>query len=316
MCRLNGCREPARVSGPKPSKYCSDAHGEEFMAQRAFGKVAKGLDKSANKRRRRDNYTDHTGNSDDANQNMEDSGDAHLRGGLLTSSELKALANGVKDVDGFRQLGDRISNTPPTTTNDDDEHASKGAKFPFTAEEQAQVSVIQSQRSGLNEKKEMLDAKEKLLSLVKARAKSVLEELNKKEKMKDMCGYDTCLSWSDSEFNTWRLSPTGQKAFETGKIGPTDLHQTVDEDGDEKMDSGADADSFARGVCLRKRCERHKQWAKVVQSEIAFEREECRRELQRLAKEETGFEECAILRHLSSKETSGDVAVGPDIKKQ
>ena len=53
-------------------------------------------------------------------------------------------------------------------------------------------------------------------------------------------------------------------------------------------------------MCQKKRCERHKQWVKLQQQDIAFEKEECRQEMRKLEAEEKGVGERAMIRHLES----------------
>ncbi|MCJ1398173.1 hypothetical protein MMC11_001370 [Xylographa trunciseda] len=314
MCRLDTCREPARVTGPKPSKYCCDQHGEQFMAMRALGKDAKKSEgtKGAGatgigRRRRKDNITDNQENEDDEkNENDGEDDQAYLRGGILHAGELKALTSGVKDLEEFNKLGEGVLSPPRTASPDEndmevddgDQMSKEKLKVVYTTEEKAQLANIASKKTSLKRKREALDVREKFLGLVRGRAKSTLEELKKKEGVKDICGFDSRLTWSEEEFEHWRTSSGGQKSLESGVLAAPNT--VPDEEGDQKMTNGdsSHAEEIGRGVCQKKRCERHKQWFKLQQQEIAFEKDECRQEMRKLESEEKGVGERAMIRHL------------------
>lgn len=320
MCRLKSCREPARVLGSKPSKYCCDEHGELYMKMLALGKDVKASDhaKAAGgaKRRRKDHVADNTGNGDDgAVEDEVEDAQAYLRGGILRAGELKALTSGVKDVEEFRKLGEGVLSPPRTVSPDDkdakmqdgDAMSKEKLKVVYTPEEKTQLSEIARKKDSLKHKREALGDREKLLGLVRSRAKVVLEELRKKEGTKDICGFDTRLTWSDDEFEAWRTSSEGQNALMSGQLGAPAAYP--ENDGDEKMTNGDSAhpEEIGKGVCQKKRCERHKNWIKLQTQEVAFEKDECRQEMRKLEKEKKGVEERAMMRHL---ESGGDEEVG------
>ena len=332
MCRVDGCRKPARANGSKPSKYCNDDHGEQFMRQHALGKDAKKESKSkttTGRRRRKDNYTDNTGNGDEAPTNLAAPGDddnqSHLRGGILRPNELKSLSDDVKALCDFRKLGEGVL-SPPQTASPDNRDVKMGVaqlmesekeKVVYTAEEQAQLTQIAEKRDTLRRRKAALDDKDKLLAMVKTRAKSLLEDLKKKEGVKDACGYDPRLSWSDEEFDLWRSSPEGQTSFKSGILGApsasSPLTATASAPSSDPLATVSSYPALASGLikssvessadpskstCIKKRCERHKQWYKLQQQEIAFEKDDCRREMRKLEAEEKGVGERAMVRSL------------------
>jgi len=286
----------------------------------ALGKDVKVGDhaKSASgaKRRRKENITDHTGNGDDgAIEDEAEDAQAYLRGGILRAGELKALTSGVKDVEEFRKLGEGVLSPPRTVSPDEkdtkmqdgDAMSKEKLKVVYTAEEKTQLSEIASKKDSLKHKREALGDREKLLGLAKSRARVVLEELKKKEGTKDICGFDSRLIWSDEEFEAWRTSSEGQNALKSGQLGAPAA--SAENDGDEKMTNGDSAhpEEIGKGVCQKKRCERHKNWIKLQTQDIAFEKDECRQEMRKLEKEEKGVEERAMMRHL---ESGGDEEVG------
>ena len=311
MCRLETCREPARVTGSKPSKYCCDEHGEQFMAMRSLGKDAKksesGKAASTAKKRRKENFTDNSGNGgDDQPDSAGDEDQAYLRGGVLRANELKAITSGVRNVEEFKKLGEGVLSPPRTVSPDGmdwkaedvDLLSKEKLKVVYTPEEEAQLADLTLKKASLKRKREALGDREKFFGLVKARAKTVLEEMKKKEGTKEICGFDSRLTWSDEEFDAWRNSSDGQKALRSGVLGPPS--SSADIDGDEEMANGESphTEEIGKGVCQKKRCERHKQWLKLQQQDIAFEKEECRQEMRKLETEEKGVGERAMIRHL------------------
>lgn len=340
MCRLETCRDPARVSGSKPSKYCSDAHGQEYMRLHALKgeseetKAASIPSSTQNRKRRRSNYTDHFGNGE-VEDNLDTAGDANtLRGGYLRAPELKSVVNGVKNVAEFRQLGEGVLSPPRTASPDDEDIKMEDGDFSaksksgvsYSATEKQQLTEIAAKRETLKTTKRMLDDRERFLVLVKSRAKRVLEELKQKEPVKDICGFDARLAWSDAEFLAWRDSPEGQKAMESRllmapsrttastaeglnpdptsaeiAIG-TSLPEANPANGpDMAVDGEPDEDEVGRGVCQKRRCERHRAWWKLQQQDVAFEKGEVRLALGRLGVEEKGVRERAVMRCLEER---------------
>ena len=366
MCRLESCREPARITGPVISKYCSDKHGEEFMRKRAIGDDSRQTDgkgRLANTRKRRKiNYTNHDGNGNGGNSsptkssplNEDEDDQPILRGGVLRPPELKALTTNVQSLLEFRKLGEGVLSPPQTAitspnnnteggkrllskSNDQYARSSEkpGVKVVYTPDEESQLAGITEKRTALKRARAAVSDREKFLGLVKGRAKNVLEELKKRESgIKDICGFDARLIWSDEEFDAWRASSEGQKVLEMGILGPPSpsspvvrKSQTATEDtsnnpadtassqlpddvnhttlvsptAGEKADV-EENDRAIAGVCQKKRCERHKQWFKLQQTEWAFEKEECRRLMRGLEREEKGVVERAMVRCLEGGE--------------
>lgn len=310
MCRLEGCSEPARdgSEGQVKSKYCSDAHGAEFMRILALGKCsAEQKDRpGSNKKRRRDNYTDNLGNTEE----VSDDDHAHL-GGVLKPSELKALTDRSKDLNAFRRLGDGVLSPPATASPEGQDVKMENAeiekpKATLTPEETAQLASIAERKARCKARRKLLDDRDKLLLLITARAKNVLGELKEQDKsINNICGYDSRLTWSEDEFNEWRVSPEGQKALQTdGVLGaPTPKER---EDGNEATkDAEKEEEEIGRGVCKKKRCERHKAWLKLQQQDNLFEKDQARQEMRKLEAEERGLKDRAMIRCLEGGEVEG-----------
>lgn len=301
------------------------------MMMLALGKDAKKPDRAKGARlantarsRRNDNLTDNTGNAEDEKSEITDEDDqTYLRGGVLRAGELKALTSGVKDLEEFNKLGEGVLSPPRTISPDgtdvkmegEDPMSKEKSKIVHTAEEKSQLEEIATKRLSVRRKRELLEVREKFLVLVKDRSKILLDELKKKEGFKDVCGFDSRLTWSDEELDSWRASSDGQKALENGILAPPST--SSDGDGDARMTNGdtGHSDDIGKGACPKKRCERHKQWYKVQQQSIAFEKEECRRDMRQLEAEEKGVGERAMVRHLEGEgdRVLGDTGVQSDV---
>lgn len=299
MCRLTGCRKPARVTGKHPSKYCSDDHGREFMHIHSHKHRSKtnGSEEGHNKKKRRkDNYTDHDWNGAIEDEEMEES-----RGGVLRGGELKAVVEGVKDLKEFRTVGDQLLPSQHTDA-DDVEMQDAGTDAPphpdvtFTTEEETKLAEITGKKDALRTRRAILEDREIFLALVRERAKEVKEL----EGVKDLCGYDSRLTWSDDEFSAWRAGAEGQKAFDSRVLGGPAT--TADaSDSAAAADACADGKEAASGVCTKKRCERHKQWLKIQQQELAFEKDVLRQDMRALDHDEKELRQGAVVRTVEAR---------------
>lgn len=285
------------------------------------------------KRNRKDNYTDNNGNEGDLGVSEEEEYTEN-RGGVLRPEELKALADGVKNVQEFRSLGNGPLSPPKTASPDghgqgaDPDQDPSTAKIKdliaYTPEETAALDAIAHKRHDLNARKAMLGDRDKLIAMVVARGKATAAELRYKDKsVKDICGYDARLVWSDYESNNWRASEEGRLALESGVLrastsssaagaqaGPAAAEQMqVDSsalNGTKEGESAGDEVEIGPGVCKKKRCERHKAWVKLQQQDSAMEKEQVRLGLKGLDGEEKVWRERALVRVLEDKGVDGE----------
>ncbi len=225
---------------------------------------------------------------------------SYLHGGVLKPSELKAVAAGAKDINDFRKLGEGVLSPPRTVSPDGNEvkmeEGSRKEQNTYTPQETEKLAEITSSKESLRMRKSLLEDRDTFLGLVKGRGKNVLEELRKKDKsLKDICGYDARLSWSDEEFKIWRCGPEGQKAFDEDVLAAPPPSEEASEMGEDE--------EFGRCVCQKKRCETHRNWYKLQQQDVAFEKDEVRQGLRKLEEEERGFKDRAMIRCLEN----GDV---------
>ncbi|KAM0802162.1 hypothetical protein BDR22DRAFT_961827 [Usnea florida] len=313
MCRLEGCSEPARdgSEGQVKSKYCSDAHGLEFMRNRVLGQGAteRKDDPASKKKRRRDNYTDNFDNAEEASE------DDHTHfGGVLKPSELKALTNGSKDLETFRRLGDGVLSPPATASPEGEDVKMEEAEIEkpkptYTSEEASQLENIAEKKNRCRARKKLLDDRDKLLLLITVRAKNVLAEMKEQDKsFNNICGYDSRLTWSEVEFNEWRASPEGQKALQKDGVLEAPPLQEKEEGSEATKEAEKEEEEIGRGVCKKKRCERHKAWLKLQQQDNLFEKDQARQEMKKLEAEERGVRDRAMIRCLEGKEVAVDVA--------
>ncbi|KAK2757096.1 hypothetical protein FQN54_005065 [Arachnomyces sp. PD_36] len=308
MCRLPSCRQPARLKLKELSKYCSDAHGREFMRIKTQGlkagestspapatgrhRSARELSSAAARKGRKSAHTEsqHTEDSHDEDYDVdmddaeteerEELEDLGSRGGVLTGPDLKAAISGVKSAKEFRELGE--NNTGPGADDKADAEQDKKFWFPYESKEdfmdkhpklKVEDEKLEERRRLCSARSDLLANREKFLVLVRQRVKVVLEKLRKadpKGGWKDICGYDSRVAWSDEEFDEWAKTDEGVKALRDGDLEAL-LPSGADGDTAMRDDEAGSVDAISRGICTKKRCERHKQWAKVEQQNIALE---------------------------------------------
>lgn len=245
-------------------------------------------------------------------------------GGVLTAGDLKAAIMGVSSIGEFRSLGNHIISPPPESPKENTPSAEvksetkpeRDDKFgldidpkgvEYSVDEAARIEKLRKLRAEVRHRKDMLTARSIFVGLLRQRAKGLVEKLKQNEPKggwKDICGFDSRLSWSDEEFDEWRLSDAGKKALAEGTIEALAASYPKDADGDTAMDD-EEQDEMAfltRGVCTKKRCERHKQWVKVQQQDIVFEENTADQDLVKYEQEARSVAERAVLRKWAEKE--------------
>ena len=364
MCRLPGCEKPARHDEKKGgtgivSKYCGEEHGMDFMrrlvdpggAAKSEGRMVEDVKSAvvgaATRGRRGGGDSDFSeadiqaaiAASESMNgittkpldQQANDEQDPiTLNGGVLNPPVLKTLVDAVKDVDEFHRLGSPAAD--PANTNGT--AATTSPEIDYTPTDLTALSTISQKRSALIHRRDMLVARDRFVDMVEARHKAVLAELKEHDKnVKEMCGYDARLTWSDGQFDAWRLSDHGKAVLEKGVL------EAPDEDGS-KAGAGVDGtmpnglanglpngihhddddpeptstpppspppdqtskDEIGRGVCKRRRCERHRAWYKGQQTDNGFEKDLVRQALRKLELEEKEIRQRALIRGLEGGE--------------
>ena len=168
------------------------------------------------------------------------------------------------------------------------------------------MNALHNEKSQLNDRLEVLKDREKFVSMAKEQATRVADR--EKMKLKEFCGYDTRLSWSDVEFLRWRNSKHGRAAFQFSTLSPTDDQVSSMEAG---SPNGVLADGEVKeSVCLKKRCAKHPQWQKLNLQDARFEELEVVEAIKECEKEERSVRERARRRNakdtMAKELTAGD----------
>ncbi|QKX56695.1 uncharacterized protein TRUGW13939_03801 [Talaromyces rugulosus] len=189
----------------------------------------------------------------------------------------------------------------------------------YSTAEEAKLQKLRKRRAEYRRRAEMIVQRDRFLGLVRARAKTVLDRLKAKEPKggwKDICGFDARMAWNEEELDEWLQTEAGRKAFEEDKLEAEELQtngtdskmqrdpaDTDDDDDDEKEEKNVDAEfaELSRGVCIKKRCDRHKQWVRLVQQDIQFEQAMLKCDFEECEKEANALVEGAVLRICSQE---------------
>ncbi|EFQ97941.1 protein kinase subdomain-containing protein [Nannizzia gypsea CBS 118893] len=300
MCRLRECRQPARVDTKPPSKYCCDQHGIDYMKQ-AMSRGSRQPRPSTNEQ----------GSQNEAS-----------RGGILNLGDLKSVVSKVGSADQFRKLGasplsaqqeevqarlsDAMAAPGPSQNSPqskDVDFESEADKVAFSSSERQRLNQLRMEKLKLDNRKEMLQARDNFIIIAKQRVKHAFDRLKAHGsignlQLKDLCGFDNRFSLSDEEFDEWRKSDKG--ALLLAEI----TNQDNSGEASTQLKNAVDAETIEellQTLCLKKRCERHKQWTKVMQQEVLFEQsilkeqsDKCHRDAEELVRK-------AVLRMFSSE---------------
>ncbi|OAL75138.1 hypothetical protein A7D00_0736 [Trichophyton violaceum] len=303
MCRLRECRQPARVDAKPPSKYCSDEHGIDYMKQamsRGSRQPSSSADEQSNRRCKNE----------------------ASRGGILNLGELKSVVSKVDSADQFRKLGasplsahqeevqarlsDAMAAPGPNQSDSETKDVSfdfEADKVAFSSSERQRLNQLRKEKLRLDNRKEMLQARDNFIVIAKQRVKHAFDRLKAHGsvgnlQLKDICGFDNRFSLSDEEFDEWRKSEKGALLLadfsaqdNAGEASPQ-LKKAVDTESIEEI---------LQTLCLKKRCERHKQWTKVMQQEVLFEQSILKEQSDKCHKDAEELVKKAVLRMFSSE---------------
>jgi COMPASS component SPP1 len=303
MCRRDGCRKPARLIKDRESKYCSEACGTLFMTeqlQRTAG--ARGVNGTKPKKAAKKKG----GKADDVERASGDEEEPTPLGGILRSKDLKALVDASPNIQAFKNLGTGVL-TPPQTASPNRSSFNGGPTtvdgFALTAGETERLNALHNEKSQLKDRLEVLKDREKFVSMAKEQAVRVADR--EKIKMKEFCGYDSRLSWSDAEFLHWRNGKHGRAAFKFSTLSPT-----AEQVASMPTINGHDTTEGRESACLRKRCSKHPQWQKLNLQDARFEELEVVEAIRECEKEEKSVRERARRRGakdaMAKELTAGD----------
>ncbi|CAD0096434.1 unnamed protein product [Aureobasidium mustum] len=260
MCRRNGCNMPALVA--KGSKYCSDRCGVLFfqtlIAERTRQVTAD---------------------------------DLGARGGLISGNELKAILQVYPTAEALHNLNNGpVSPAPGSSSNaikDESAEDETSHESALNDIERERIDQITHLKATTRARHSLLKDRAKFVAMLKTVASRLAD--HRSVKPKDLCGYDSRLTWSEEEFSIWRSSEAGQEAL---RIESLPLPSDEDLDNDASM-SGISPDP---STCMKKRCNRHYEWAKLDIDHTRFEITQNAQTMQGLDKEEKEIIERARLR--------------------
>jgi COMPASS component SPP1 len=300
MCRRDGCRKPARLTKGKESKYCSEDCGLLFMSeqlQRTAG--AKGVNGAREKQKKKKKTADGEGVDDDEPTPL---------GGTLRAKDLKALVDASPNIQAFKNLGTGVLTPPQTASPSRSNFPSNGEDLALTAAETDRLTALHKEKVQLKDRLEVLKDREKFVSMAKEQAVRLADR--EKIKIKDFCGYDSRLSWSDAEFLLWRNSKHGRAVFQYSTLSPTDeqVSSIPDMDGVDLMDV-----EIKETACLKKRCQKHPQWQKLNLQDARFEELEVVEAIKECEKDEQSVRERA--RRRGAKDGLAKELAGGDMSK-
>ncbi|KAF2092018.1 hypothetical protein K490DRAFT_32132 [Saccharata proteae CBS 121410] len=310
MCRRQGCRRPAQRD--KQSKYCSDECGVRFFKDLASGlRGGSPLTAPKSRTRRKANQTDNTGNEDDEDEEW-----TGPRGGVLSVRDLKAMADEANDVNDFKNLGNSMLSPPNTasptqTTFKPEINGTNGetatetaadanpttvpATYTLDAAETTRIETLTAETARLQERIVHFKDKERFIAMSREAAGRYAEREG--IKVKDICGYDGRLAWSDGEFARWRTSKRGRTALHLGTLEPPSPER--ENCGETEVEVEEPEDD--KTMCTKKRCGKHHQWLKIATQDAQFEIILAKQQLATLEAEEKDIRERAMMRWRSEK---------------
>ena len=194
-------------------------------------------------------------------------------GGTLRAKDLKALVDASPNIQTFKNLGTGVLTPPQTASPSRATFPANGEDLSLTAGEIERLTALHKEKTQLKDRLEVLKDREKFVSMAKEQAVRLADR--EKIKMKDFCGYDSRLSWSDAEFLLWGNSKHGRAAFHHSTLNPTpeQISSTpTPADGADAMDIDGGVDGEEKDTaCLKKRCQKHPQWQKLNLQDARFE---------------------------------------------
>ncbi|KAI4725398.1 hypothetical protein E4T49_06877 [Aureobasidium sp. EXF-10728] len=280
MCRRTGCGMPALVN--KHSKFCSDRCGQLFFRALVTEQTRQPVvDATSRSRRGQQATTDDLG----------------ARGGLISIGELKAIVTARPTVEALHTLNNGpVSPMPGASPNG---VKNEGAEDDTLLSHESALNDIERERidqithlkATAHARHSLLRDRSRFVAMLKTVASRLADHRNVKPK--DLCGYDSRLSWSEEEFDQWRASAAGQEALQ---IGSLPLPSTEDVDGDVGMSNTNDPERTSSSTCMKKKCNRHYEWAKLHIEDFGFETKQNSAVIYNLQKEEEEIIERARLR--------------------
>ncbi|EMD85258.1 hypothetical protein COCC4DRAFT_34805 [Bipolaris maydis ATCC 48331] len=229
-------------------------------------------------------------------------------GGTLRAKDLKALVDASPNIQAFKNLGTGVLTPPQTASPSRSNFPSNSEELSLTAAETDRLAALHKEKVQLKDRLEVLKDREKFVSMAKEQAVRLADR--EKIKIKDFCGYDSRLSWSDAEFLLWRNSKHGRAVFQYSTLSPTDeqVSSIPDANDVDTMDI-----EIKETACLKKRCQKHPQWQKLNLQDARFEELEVVEAIKECEKDEQSVRERA--RRRGAKDGLAKELAGGDMSK-
>lgn len=293
MCRLQGCRSPARIDPENPelsSKYCSDEHAQDF-----FDRKFKGIDATARmdigaRAKDEKRATQKIGTSqisrERLNRLLREIGTVdqfQTLGDLGTTAKIKEALGKIYEVDlGRGEEPIKISDIEPILTHVPDVI-------------RRHLRRLIKKHSDLEDGMPLFNDRRIFLKRAVLRQKTLLALLQTREpKLKGICGYDNRLSWSDAEFVFFRNTSEGKSVLaKDGTLGACSYDDSSDDNNNEwdakleRIDNEEQRNTIKkeiRGVCTRKpnNCNQHRSWETTYAVSISTEESRARDEMKHI----------------------------------
>lgn len=286
MCRRHGCRMPART--PKPatakkskkeeaaSKYCSTACGVQYFKDMVT-QTRESSEASPRKPRGKKNPI--------SALSLPDTNDLGPLGGSVNLSELAAITTtNDRGIDEFKRLGEGMLSPPatPASKSTTADSSTLTQQIPrLSATEQENITDLTAKKDTTRARHALLKDRLKFITLLKQSATTLAESRGLKPK--EFCGFDDRITWTEDEFAVWRVVPEVVDALRAGRMPRTSSSPLLTSDANtaaaanretnrnetEAQDEGREA-----GLCTKKRCTRHNDWAKLALDDTRFEMSE------------------------------------------
>ncbi|KAI5295610.1 hypothetical protein KEM52_000852 [Ascosphaera acerosa] len=312
MCRMPGCRKPARVESAARSKYCSDEHGLDFMKLQL--RKARSLPTSSSTLEHNQPATQEPSQPQSSSRpqpgvlsrgshpvrspllqgsdgHMNEEGDAYedlgAKGSILSAPEVKSLVTQLTSAAAFRSLGYDLPHTPSSINVD-------LSNLRLTAKETDHTMRCRQQLADLYHDLDRIEDREKLLAAIRHNAKVISDYVKSHEPKgaKGLCLYDSRLSWQDDDLDDWRASEDGKQVLASGVLPEAAFVQSgnlaehvVDCFSRDPVANLSHA-GFTDRLCLKRRkCEKHHLWSTLQQEDIYHEARTTRDAIKRIEAE-------------------------------
>ena len=311
MCRALDCRQPARLKKGSASKYCTDECGLNFF-KLAISNANSQIDlhtKKPNRRKSKVGRKSSTITTAAFDGSDSESTDLGPRGGRIRPRELKTLVNATNDINAFRSLGIGMPSPPASVSPGSSDVDALYSSTTLNGLEKARIATIRSSTDALRIRHTLIRDRERFIIDVHENAKRYAEREGLK--IKDVCGFDSRIVWSEDEFVHWRDGDAaeagdasvnedgGKETANDTDNGMSQPNLQINEEDikQEQNQKGKGLNKIFEFMCLRKRCERHRFWQKVAMSDLRCEVAAVVNEMQQLEAEERDIRERAIIRY-------------------